>query len=134
MSYSEPSAMKHCLDPKSMAEPTAIYLFRSEAIAPGSSTIVCAAPTHLVVAVYGGGGHHDQRCLSLAFGGNAFYRNEETGETFLAVWGARNASRFRASLRRNGIITIMREPPPARLAWFCREGQRPPTSEQHRIE
>lgn len=72
--------------------------------------------------------------MSLAFGGNASYRNDKTGETFLAVWGARNASRFRASLRRNGPITIMREPPPARLAWFCRDGQRPRISEQHGIE
>jgi hypothetical protein len=114
-----------------MAEPSPVYLFRSEAIAPGSSTIVCAAPAHLVVSAYGGGGHLDHEGVQRAFGGYAFYRGDETRETFLAVWGARNASRFRTALRNRGPITIMREPPPVRLTWLCRNGERPPTSEQH---
>lgn len=117
-----------------MVEPTPIYLFRSEAFAPGDRTVVCAAPTHLVVAVYGGGGHHNNGGMNDAFGGSAFYRNEETGETFLGVWGARNASRFRTALRRKGAITIVREPPPARLTWFDQGGQRPPTAGQYGIE
>ena len=68
-----------------MSEPTAIHLFRSEAIAPGSSTVVCAAPTHLVVTAYGGGGHLDNEGVRRAFGGYALYRNVETGNTYLAV-------------------------------------------------
>lgn len=117
-----------------MVEPTPIYLFRSEAIGPGSSTIVCAAPTRLVVAAYGGGGHHEQQGVGRAFGGSAFFRSEETEETFLAVWGARNASRFRTALRRKGAITIVRDPPPARLTWFSYGNPRPPTSGQYGIE
>ena len=112
-----------------MAEPTPVYLYNG--MWGGSNTLMCAAPTGLAVAAYGGGGQFDEDGVRMAFGGNAFYRNDETGETFLAVWGARNASRFRTAVRRKGPITIMREPPPARLAWFSRDGQRPPTSKQH---
>ena len=116
-----------------MAEPTRIYLFRSDDIVPGSGTIVCAAPTDLVVAAYGGGGHIDQDGVQHAFGGHAFYRNDETGQTFLTVWGARNASRFRTALRRKATVLLVREPPPARLAWFSRGDRRPPSSAQHGI-
>ena len=114
-----------------MADPTRIYLFSSDRVVPGSSTSVCAAPTDLVVPAYGGDGHLEQEGVRRAFSGNAFYRNDETGETFLAVWGARNASRFRTALRRKTTIMLLREPPPARLTWLCRDGQRAPTSRQH---
>lgn len=109
--------------------PRPIYLFRSDCIVPGSSTVVCAAPADLVVAAYGGGGHLDQEGVQRAFGGNAFYRNDESGETFLAVWGARNAVRFRTALRRKTSVVLLREPPPARFAWFSRANQRPPDTE-----
>lgn len=99
-------------------EPTRIYLFRSEAIAPGSSTVVCAAPVDLATAAFGSGGRHNEEGVRRAFGGNAFFRNSETGERFIGVWGARNASRYRTALRRHARIAIVREPPPARLAWW----------------
>lgn len=107
-------------------EPKPVYLFRSDSIVPGSNTVVCAAPADLTVAAFGGGGHLDQEGVRRAFGGNALYRNDETGQTFLAVWGARNASRFRTALRCKATIVLMREPPPARLAWASRDGERPP--------
>jgi hypothetical protein len=114
--------------------PRHVYLFRSEHFAHGSSTVICAAPVDLVVTAYGGGGHRDQEGVQRAFGGSAFYRNEETGACFLGVWGARNASRFRSALRRNAEIEIIREPPPARLAWWNTGGLRPPISAQHGID
>ena len=56
----------------------------------------------------------------------AFYWNKDTGETYLGVWGARNASRFRTSLRRAGFdVAIIHEIPPARLIYTCANGRRP---------
>jgi hypothetical protein len=111
-----------------MNEPTRIYLFRSEGVANGSETVICAAPVDLVVATYGGGGHGEQEGVRRAFGGNAFYRNDETGECFIGVWGARNASRFRTALRCKAAIAVIHEQPPARLAWWNTGDLRPPTS------
>lgn len=115
-------------------EPRPIYLFRSECFVHGSSTVTCVAPIDLVVAAYGGGGHCDQDGLRNAFGGNAFYRNDETGVCFLGVWGARNASRFRTALRRKAIIEVVHEPPPARLAWWNQALARPRPAAQHGID
>ena len=57
--------------------------------------------------------------LAAAFGGAALFRNDETGATYLGVWGARNASRFRTALRRSGAaLDLIREHPPARLILF----------------
>ncbi len=114
--------------------PRHVYLFRSERSGHGGGTVICAAPADLVVAAYGGGGHLDQEGLRLAFGGNAFFRDDETGACFLGVWGARNASRFRTALRRKAEITIVREPPPARLAWWTTDDHRPPNSAQRAID
>ncbi|MBB4000824.1 hypothetical protein GGR04_004705 [Aureimonas pseudogalii] len=113
------------------AESRRIYLFRTELVASGNGTIVCAAPVDLVVATYGGGGRRDDEGVQRAFGGNILYRNDETGECFVGVWGARNASRFRTALRHKAAITIIREPPPARLAWWNAACPRPPSSAQH---
>ena len=95
---------------------------------------MCAAPVDLVVAVYGGGGHRDQEGVQSAFGGNAFYRNDETGDCFIGVWGTRNASRFRTALRRKAAIQIVREPPPARLAWWHTADVRPPNAGQRGVD
>lgn len=111
-------------------EPRRIYLFRSERIAGGSETVVCAAPVDLIVAVYGGGGHQDREGVQRAFGGSAFYRNDDTGERFIGVWGARNASRLRTALRRTAAIAIIKEPPPARLIVWSTNEYRPPTALQ----
>lgn len=116
-----------------MDEPKPVYLFRSEGIAPGSGTVMCAAPVDIVVKAFGGGGHHDQEGVRAAFGGNAFFRSDDTGECFLGVRGARNASRFRTALRRFVTITVVRQPPPARLAWTSASSPRPPTSAQRGI-
>lgn len=114
--------------------PRHVYLFQSEGFAHDSNTVICAAPVDLVVAVYGGGGHRDQEGVQRAFGGNAFYRNDQTGACFLGVWGARNASRFRNALRREAEIEIIPEPPPARLAWRNTGGTRPSASAQRGID
>jgi len=79
---------------------------------------VTAAPIDLVVSVFGGGGMKGEQGLEAAFGGSAYYRNEATGEAYLAVWGARNGSRFRRLLRESGaILQIVSGEPPARLIW-----------------
>lgn len=111
-------------------EPKRIYLFRSDRITSGSETVVCAAPVDLAVAVYGGGGHQEQEGVQRAFGGSALYRNADTGECFIGVWGARNASRFRTALRRRAAIAIINEPPPAQLIVWSTTGCRPPTASQ----
>jgi hypothetical protein len=76
----------------------------------------------LVVSVFGGGGPKGLAGLEAAFGGAAFFRNEEAGFQYLGVWGARKASRFRRSLREAGAsLDIIREPPPARLVFYTTE-------------
>jgi hypothetical protein len=101
-----------------MNEPLAVYLFRDPRFAPAGDTAVCVAPLDLVVSVYGGGGHAGAEGLAAAFAGVAMFRNEETGARYLGVWGARKASRFRNALRARAALNVIREPPPARLAWF----------------
>ena len=115
-------------------ELVSVYIFRFEGGEPGRGTVVCAAPSELVVRAFGGGGHHDQDGLCAAFGGNAVYRSDETGQTYLAVWGSRYASRFRSALRRKAAIALMREPPPARLISSQTTPKRPPASAQRGID
>ncbi len=75
-----------------------------------------AAPRDLVVAVFGGGGLTGEDGLKAVFGGSALFEDGTTGSCYLAVWGARKASRFRHRLRQSGAtLEISREPPPARL-------------------
>ena len=102
---------------------TPVYLFKSDA--PRKNTVVCVAALELVVSVYGGGGLHDSGSLSNAFGGAIFFRNEATRDRYLGVWGTRNASRFRSTLRSRATIEVVGGPPPARLVWFETRGVRP---------
>ncbi|GLK82845.1 hypothetical protein GCM10017653_09140 [Ancylobacter defluvii] len=110
-----------------MGEQWPIHVFRSESFAK-SEAVVTAAPLELVVSVYGGGGMKGEQGLEAAFGGSAYYRDDATGSAYLAVWGDRNASRFRSRLRESGAsLQVLREPPPARLIWFNsgQKGHRP---------
>ena len=118
-----------------MTEPTPVYLYRYESSGTKreSCTVLCAAPTELVIAVYGGGGPHNEEGVHQAFGGHLFYRSNETGQSFIAIWGARYASRFRMALRRKTPIVILRQPPPAHLVSSHTMKQRPPTSKQYGI-
>ena len=109
-----------------MRDHSQVYVFRERRFAPAGDTVVCAAPLDLVVSVYGGGGLKGEGGLAAAFGGAAFFRNEETGFSYLGVWGARNASRFRNALRRRATLEIVRDSPPARLVWFETRDTRPP--------
>ena len=102
-----------------------IYVFRDPHFAPAGDTIVSAAPLDLVVSVYGGGGLIGESGLSTAFGGAALFRNDETGECYLGVWGERNASRFRSALQAATDLTIAHEAPRARLVWFQHGNARP---------
>ena len=96
-----------------------VYVFRDGHFAPGRDTVMTAAPLDFVVSVYGGGGLKGEAGLEAVFGGSAFFRNDETGSCYLAIWGARNASHFRSRLRQSGrTLEIVREPPVARLAWW----------------
>src|ERR1700746_202886 len=95
-----------------------VYIFRGGHFSPRGDTMVSAAPLDVVVFVYGGGGLKGELGLAAAFGGAAFFRNDETGCCFLGVWGARKASRFRNALRRSGAqLEIIPMHPPARLVW-----------------
>lgn len=109
-----------------MVQRSSAFVFRNAGFAPAADTIVSAAPLDLVVMVYGGGGLKGEGSLAEAFGGAAFFRNDETGEGYLGVWGARNASRFRRTLQEAGVdLEIIREPPRARLVWWQSRDARP---------
>ncbi|MER8401409.1 hypothetical protein [Mesorhizobium sp. M1348] len=101
-----------------VSQPISIHVFRARQLAK-SETVVTAAPIDLVVSVFGGGGMKGEQGLEAAFGGSAYYRDEATEEAYLAVWGARNGSRFRRQLRESGatLQTVSGEPP-ARLVWY----------------
>jgi len=111
-----------------MAERVPVYLFRSGNFARNGDTVVTAAPLDAVMSVYGGGGLFGEGGVAAIFGGAAFYRDDprdETSRGYVGVWGARQASRFRAVLRGAGIsIEIVRSPPPARLMfWGTKSGR-----------
>lgn len=109
-----------------MVERSSVYVFRSAGFAPATYRFVSAAPLDLVVAVYGGGGLKGEGGLSAVFGGTAYFRNSETGECYLGVWGKRKASRFRRTLRDAGFnLDILREEPRARLVWWQTTDARP---------
>lgn len=110
-----------------MSEPIPIYVFRALQFAK-SEAVVSAAPLNLVVSVFGGGGRKGEQGLEAAFGGSAYYHDDATGAAYLAVWGGRNASRFRTRLRESGaVLYTVNGEPPARLVFHNsgRKGQRP---------
>ncbi len=106
-------------------EPCALYLFRSAGFAPAGDTVVSIAPLEKVVTVYGGGGAFDADGLSAAFGGAAIFKDEATGALFAAVWGTRNASRFRREMREHMPVILRHEMPDVRLVVRSAEGKRP---------
>lgn len=108
-----------------MSEPASVYVFRDPSFAPAGDTIVCAAPIDLVVSVYGGGGLKGEGGLADVFGGAVLFRNEETGSSYLGVWGSRNASRFRTALRARVAFDLVHAAPPARLVWYQTKNTRP---------
>jgi hypothetical protein len=105
--------------------PCPVYLFRSTGFAPSGDTVVSVAPLDTVVAVYGTGGVVGEGGLSSSFGGAAVFKNDASGECFIGVWGARNASRFRSELRAHMQIAVIKEAPDARLAFWGAEKERP---------
>lgn len=105
--------------------PCPIYLFRSSGFAPSGDTVVSVAPLDRVVAVYGNGGVVGEGGLSSSFGGAAVFKNDASGECFIGVWGARNASRFRGELRAHMQIAVIKEAPKARLAFWGAEKEPP---------
>src|SRR4051794_24698915 len=111
----------------SMADPIPIYVFHGLRGA-ADPAVASAAPLDLAISVFGGGGLHGEGGVSSVFGGSAFFRNAETGQAYLGVWGARKASRFRRMLRESGaVVQIVRKRPPARLIHWStapRDGRR----------
>lgn len=99
-----------------------VHLFRSPVLKPGSPAAVVVAPIDAVRAVYGAGGAFDAAGLSAVFGGAVVFRNEENGDLYAGVWGARNVPRFRAQLRSRFALTIIEGPPPARMVYRCAGG------------
>lgn len=109
-----------------MSDRLRVYVFRSRDFVRASETVVSAAALDLVVSVYGGGGLKGEGGLADAFGGAAVFKDDATETYFLGVWGARNASRFRAALRASGaVIDIVEEAPPGRLVFYETRGRRP---------
>ncbi|WLS04913.1 hypothetical protein [Shinella oryzae] len=108
-----------------MTSPCPVYLFRSAGFAPSGDTVVSVAPLDCVVAVYGNGGVIGEGGLSSAFGGAAVFKNDASGDCFVGVWGARNASRFRKELRAHMQIAVHKEAPDARLSFWEAEKERP---------
>ncbi|NTE85808.1 hypothetical protein [Agrobacterium rubi] len=102
-----------------------IYLFRSTSFARSGETVVSVAPLDYVIKVYGSGGVVGEAGLSSSFGGAAVFRNDVSNECFIGVWGARNASRFRSELRTQMQVTIHKQPPDARLAFWESAKTRP---------
>lgn len=111
-----------------ITSPCPVYLFRSAGFAPSGDTVVSVAPVDCVVAVYGNGGVVGEGGLSSAFGGAAVFKNDVSGECFVGVWGARNASRFRNELRAHMQIVVHKEAPDARLTFGITENERPKRS------
>ena len=105
--------------------PYPVFLFRSATFAPSGDTVISVAPLKAVVSVYGNGGVVGEGGVSSAFGGAAVFKNETTGECFVGVWGARNASRFRRELRDHIQILVIREALDARLVFWGAEKERP---------
>src|SRR5260370_3736021 len=109
-----------------MSDRIRVYLWRDARFARNQNTVVSAAPIDAVVAVYGGGGIYESDGLSAAFGGSVVFCDPETRDTYLGVWGARNASRFRNTFRQRGAtLEIVREPPPSALTVWSASGSRP---------
>lgn len=109
-----------------MADPTfPVYVFRSDGFSRSGNTVVAVAPIALVTTVYGGGGVGGEASLSAAFGGAVVFKNDETGACFVGVWGARNASRFRADLRTKTQIEVLNKMPDARLSRWGASKARP---------
>jgi len=92
-------------------------------------TFAAAAPLREVVSVYGGGGLVGEGGLSKAFGRAIVFKQEDTGQYFLGVWGRRNTARFRAALRSVGDIVVIGDSPPARLIHFNKRRERPKRGE-----
>jgi len=95
--------------------PCPIYVFRSDRFASSGDTVVSVAPQEYVASVYGAGGALGEDGLSSAFGGSVIFKNDQTGERFVGVWGARNASRFRSDIRAQMLVVIHKREPNARL-------------------
>lgn len=110
-----------------------VYVFRDAHLAPAGDTVAAAAALDFVVSIYGGGGLKGEEGLSTAFGGAAYFRNDASGDSFLGVWGRRNASRFQSRLRQAAIdLTILHQPPPARLTWYSTSDTRPHPNDPNR--
>jgi hypothetical protein len=105
-----------------MSQRFPIHIFRDGRFSRAGDTVVTLAPLDLVVSVFGGGGGlKGEQGLEDAFGGVVFFRNDETGMSYLGVWGRRKASRCRGALRRSGAqLDLQWEPPPARLIFWSR--------------
>ena len=95
-----------------------VYVFRSAVFAPSGNTVVSVAPQSCVVSVYGGGGGLGVGGLESVFGRSVVFKNDASGERFVGVWGARNASRFRSQLRAHMEISLQKEAPDARLVFI----------------
>ena len=101
------------------------YVFRDHCFARNGNTVVIAVSLEVVMSVYGSGGLFGEGGVATAFGGCAFFSDGESGPSYVGVWGARKASRFRVALARAGTpIKILRGPPPVRLMFWQTKNRR----------
>ncbi|MBB3399491.1 MULTISPECIES: hypothetical protein [unclassified Rhizobium] len=112
-----------------METPCPVHLYRDPNFSALDETFAAAAQLKEVISVYGGGGPVGEGGFSAAFRGAVVFKQEDTGQYFLGVWGRRNTARFRAALRSVGEIAIIAEPPPARLIHFNKQCERPKRGE-----
>lgn len=95
-----------------------IYVFRDPLTTRTNNTVVAVAAYTDVVACFGPDG------LNAGFGGHVVFRNDATGDKYLGVWGARNASRFRTAMRGHYASVVVHEGrPPARLSVVHKQHQ-----------
>jgi len=108
-----------------LANASIVYVFQDVVPSPSVDAIFSVAPHDLVASVFGLGSALEEGSLAAAFGGAAVFRNDQTGESYLGVWGARNCSRFRSMLRKTDVqLKILRQPSPARLVRWMKTGKR----------
>ena len=107
-----------------------VYAFRYGC--PGRDTVMTIAPKDSVLAAFG---THDS--VDAMFGGSVTFRNFDTDERWVGVFGARDACRgFRpvAAAGRTNEVVHTAPPVPARLAFGTETGHRPDRGSRMRME
>lgn len=90
--------------------------------------MVSVAPVDCVIAVYGNGVLLVKVVCLPPLVGAIVFKNDFSGECFVGVWGARNASRFRNDLRAHMQIVVHKKAPDAQFTFEITVNERPKKS------